>query len=214
MFALAAGVVRLLVGLDIATDNGFLGARVPMLNASSLLALIVLGAVPFLLGLAISVVPRQVGSPSIAFPRAAALSFWAWLITSGIFITSVAINGGVLGGDRAAARLGNVAIGGVMASLVLGAVRRGDHGGRPSPDGHAARPCPALLVVDAGRLDDLDRDVRLGDRPRAPGPGQPPQRRGPRRELRIGDLLAAPRPGHLHGRHSRARHRRATCCRP
>ena len=122
VFAVAAGVVRLLVGLDIATDNGFLGSRVPMLNASSLLALILLGAVPFLLGLAISVVPRQVGSPSIAFPRAAALSFWAWLITSGIFITSVAINGGVLGGDRAAARLGNVAIGGVMASLVLGAV--------------------------------------------------------------------------------------------
>src|SRR6187200_52184 len=35
VFALVAGVVRLLVGLDIATDNAFLEARVPMLNASS-----------------------------------------------------------------------------------------------------------------------------------------------------------------------------------
>ena len=110
------------VGVDRASDNGFLGDRTGMLGTSSLVALVLLGAVPLLLGLAIAVVPFQLGSPAVAFPRAAALSLWSWLVSAAIFITSVAINGGIGGTDTDAARLGNVSMGAMMVALGLGAV--------------------------------------------------------------------------------------------
>jgi hypothetical protein len=62
------------------------------------------------------------GSPAIAFPRAASLSFWTWLVAAGIFVTSVAIDGGVLGADSTAAQLGNLSLGAVLVALGLGSV--------------------------------------------------------------------------------------------
>lgn len=114
--------LRLVVGLDAATDNGVLGSSLPMIDVSSLIALVFLGVLPALIGLAIVIVPLQVGSPSIAFPRAAALSLWTWLVSGGIFVASVALDGGVGGGDYEAAALGNISLGVMMASLGLGAV--------------------------------------------------------------------------------------------
>lgn len=125
-FALILGTLTLLtiavVGTDNATDNGFLGERTAMLGSSSWVALVFVAAVPLLLGLAITVIPSQLGSPAIAFPRGAALSFWAWLVSALIFITSVAINGGIGGTDTDAARLGNLSLGAMMVALGLGAV--------------------------------------------------------------------------------------------
>lgn len=58
------------------------------------------GAVlPLLLGLAIGVVPLQVGARTVAFPRAAAVSYWAWLAGVGIMIGGYAVNGGPGGGN-------------------------------------------------------------------------------------------------------------------
>lgn len=125
-FSLALSAVALtlwaVAGLDALTDNGFLGARTAQLAASAQTALLFLGVVPLLLGVAIAVVPLQLASPAIAFPRAAALSFWTWLVSAGIFVTSIAIDGGVLGADTTAAQLGNVSLGAVLVSLGLGAV--------------------------------------------------------------------------------------------
>lgn len=115
-------VVRAVVGVDVATDNGFLGERTAMLGTSSLVALVLVGVVPLFLGLAMCIVPLQVASPAIAFPRAASLSLWGWLVSAGIFVTSVAIDGGVGGADTDAARLGNLAMGAMMVALSLGAV--------------------------------------------------------------------------------------------
>lgn len=109
-------------GIDVLTDNGFLGSRTAQLAASAQTALLFLGVVPTLLGVFISVVPLQLGSPSISFPRAAALSFWTWLVAGGIFAVSIAIDGGVMGSDETAATLGNVALGAVLVALGLGAV--------------------------------------------------------------------------------------------
>ncbi len=58
------------------------------------------GIVPILVGLALYIVPLQVGAPSIAFPRGAAGSFWTWLLGSGLLIGSYLLNGGP-GGGRA-----------------------------------------------------------------------------------------------------------------
>jgi cytochrome c oxidase subunit 1 len=125
-FGLALATLSLtlwaITGVDALTDNGFLGSRPAQLVASAQTALLFLGVVPVLLGIAIAVVPLQLGSPSIAFPRAAALSFWTWLVAAGIFVTSVAIDGGVLGADTTAAKLGNVSLGAVLVALGLGAV--------------------------------------------------------------------------------------------
>ena len=50
---------------------------------------IFLVALPLFIGIATAIVPLQVGSPSIAFPRLAAASFWAWLVGAIVHIISV-----------------------------------------------------------------------------------------------------------------------------
>ena len=51
--------------------------------------------VPLILGLATYIVPLQVGAPSIAFPRAAAGAFWAWLIGIAMHVVTVFADGGL-----------------------------------------------------------------------------------------------------------------------
>lgn len=115
-------VGRFVFGIDLATDNGLLGDNQAMLGNSSLMAVALIGVVPLLLGLATAVVPLQIGSPSVAFPRAAALALWGWLVSAIIFMTSVVLRGGVGGTDTEAARLGNVALGGMLVAIALGSV--------------------------------------------------------------------------------------------
>lgn len=116
----AAGLA--LFGIDAATGNDVLGSAAASVQASSSLGLVLAGVLPLLLGLGIYVVPLQVGSPSIAFPRAAALALWSWVVGAGIFGVSVCIKGGIAGTDTDASRLGNLAAGVMMAALGLAAV--------------------------------------------------------------------------------------------
>lgn len=51
--------------------------------------------IPLFLGLANAIVPLQVGSAAIAFPRLAAASFWAWLFASGVHVASFLADGGL-----------------------------------------------------------------------------------------------------------------------
>ena len=111
----------LLAGIDGLSEDGLLGLPVALWSSAPV-AFVLLGAIPLLLGLAIHVVPLQVGSPAIAFPRAAALSLWGWVVSSGIFLVGVALDGGIGGEDLESSRLSSVALGGVMVSLSLGAV--------------------------------------------------------------------------------------------
>jgi cytochrome c oxidase subunit 1 len=122
LFLISALVARAVLAIDQVLSDGFLGAWARLFDSSSLVALLVLGVVPLLLGIAIHMVPLQVGSPTIAFPRAAALSLWAWVVFGGIFLTSAALRGGIGGSDVDAAELGNVALGGVLVALGLASV--------------------------------------------------------------------------------------------
>lgn len=54
---------------------------------------------PFMLGLAVAVVPLQLGARAIAFPRLVATGFWTWLIGAALVIGSIIANGGPGGGD-------------------------------------------------------------------------------------------------------------------
>ncbi|MCX6524806.1 MAG: hypothetical protein NTX58_08600, partial [Actinobacteria bacterium] len=97
--ALAAGALRSL------SDGGPLDVTDNLWN-SALVGMVLMGAIPLLLGLAICLIPLQVGSKAIAFPRAAALSLWTWLVSAVIFAISLGLDGGVGGADLEASRLG------------------------------------------------------------------------------------------------------------
>lgn len=113
---------RALAGVDLLADGSVLDGRAAMLAPSSVVGLALTGVVPLLLGLVLVVVPLQLGAPAVAFPRAAALSLWSWCVAAMVYVVSVVLDGGVLGADDQAARLGNVSMGAMMAALGLGAV--------------------------------------------------------------------------------------------
>lgn len=76
-------------------DSDVLG----QLISSHRLGLLLIGIIPALIGLAISVVPLQVGARTIAFPRAAALGFWTWLMGTVLWLAGYLMGGGPGGGD-------------------------------------------------------------------------------------------------------------------
>ncbi len=99
--ALGVAVLGVLLGIDRASTTSVLGANaVPQVFAAYQVGLIYIVLVPLLLGLAIAVVPLQLGARSLAFPRLATAGFWAWLIGAALVIGSIAANGGPAGGDR------------------------------------------------------------------------------------------------------------------
>jgi heme/copper-type cytochrome/quinol oxidase subunit 1 len=55
--------------------------------------------IPLLLGIAVAVVPLQLGARALAFPRVAMAGFWAWVGGITIVIVALANNGGPGGGD-------------------------------------------------------------------------------------------------------------------
>ena len=79
-------------------------------------------AVPLFLGIAICVVPLQVGARTLAFPRAAAASFWGWLVASGVMIASYTMNGGPGGGDAKGVDLFLLSFIALVLSLLLAAI--------------------------------------------------------------------------------------------
>jgi cytochrome c oxidase subunit 1 len=91
------------------------------------IGLVFLVVVPMFLGIATAIVPLQVGSPALAFPRAGAAAFWGWLVGSGILIGAFIADGG-LGEIEAgttnsdAVALTLVAFGLVVVALVLASV--------------------------------------------------------------------------------------------
>lgn len=75
------------------------------------------GIMPVLIGIGTYVVPLQVGSSSIAFPRAAAAAFWIWELASIILIISYVMNGGPAGGRVDYVVLWTLALGVMVAAL-------------------------------------------------------------------------------------------------
>ncbi|MCB1014856.1 MAG: cbb3-type cytochrome c oxidase subunit I, partial [Acidimicrobiales bacterium] len=130
---IASAFVYLLVLLGLAALLGFedadqsafqvLGSDVYVQVFSlSRVGAVFLVAIPLFLGVATFVVPLQVGARSIALPRAAAASFWTWLVAGGILIGSYAIDGGPGGGDAEGIDLWIVAFGLVIVALVAASV--------------------------------------------------------------------------------------------
>ncbi|MGY6500001.1 MAG: cbb3-type cytochrome c oxidase subunit I [Acidimicrobiales bacterium] len=118
-------VAGLVVDLERISDSSFeiLGSdSVLQVVGFHRLGLVLLFALPSLLGLALVVVPLQVGASTIAFPRAAALAFWGWAVGSALWIGSYLADGGPGGGDLQATDLWILSSGMVIGSLLLATV--------------------------------------------------------------------------------------------
>lgn len=116
-------VVGALVHFDGASDGSILASDVAaQLFMNHPVGLVLCGVMPLALGLAVYLVPLQIGAPTISFPRAAASSLWGWLAGSVLLGVATASNGSYGGGNSQMARLGNVSVGLLAASLLVGAV--------------------------------------------------------------------------------------------
>jgi heme/copper-type cytochrome/quinol oxidase subunit 1 len=102
LLALAAtAVVGALLGAERidGADSLIDADALPQLFVAYRVALVYGTLLPLLLGLAVAVVPMQVGARSLAFPRLAAAGFWTWLGGFVIVMVSLADNGGPGGGN-------------------------------------------------------------------------------------------------------------------
>ena len=120
IFGMLSALGLAIAGIDASAENIALGGSAFNNWNTALVAIILTGALPMLIGLGVYLVPLQVGSPSISFPRLTALSLWTWVIGVLIFAVSFVTDGGIGGTDADAARLGNLAVG-LMIVALLGA---------------------------------------------------------------------------------------------
>ena len=95
-------VLAVLVAFERIDAEGFQlldsGSATQVLSAARLL--LTFGAVaPLVIGLAVAIVPLQLGSRSIAFPRVAASGFWMWLTGLTLSVAAIIGNGGPSGGE-------------------------------------------------------------------------------------------------------------------
>lgn len=98
---LAAAVLALLLDIERLGDPGsFIDSSAQLqLIQMYRVGLVVGGIAPLALGLAIAVVPLQLGARQIAFPRLALTGFYAWLGGTTLLMVSLGLNGGAGGGD-------------------------------------------------------------------------------------------------------------------
>jgi heme/copper-type cytochrome/quinol oxidase subunit 1 len=125
IYAVAGMVIAALLGIERVDSSG---TQILKLNAvGQLFSLYAIGmvflvTVPLFLGVAICVVPLQVGARTIAFPRAAAASFWGWLVSSAVLIASYIMNGGPGGGDAKGVDLFLVSFSALVIALLLASI--------------------------------------------------------------------------------------------
>ena len=162
------------------TGSTFLPSdTVAQLTSFLWMGLVFLVVVPLLLGVAIAVVPLQVGGP-MAYPRAAALSFWAWLFSGAVMVGSYLANGGPGGGEAKAVDVFLVSLILVVVALTVGAACRGRHR-HHAPGAGARAPGDAAVRL---RLLGQRRCAPADPAGRRRHPG-PPLRRPPLRPHRL-----------------------------
>jgi heme/copper-type cytochrome/quinol oxidase subunit 1 len=97
---LATTVLGAMLGSERISDSAVFDSDILVqLIQAQRVSLVFAGIIPLTLGLAIAVVPLQLGARQIAFPRLALTGLYAWL--GGLVLTFVALgqNGGIGGGD-------------------------------------------------------------------------------------------------------------------
>lgn len=123
-FALVLGALVGIERTDTSSVDVFEGLEAYLQFATLHRVMLVFGfVVPLFVGLATYVVPLQIGAPSVAFPRAALLAFWGWLVGVGTMIAGWALDGGLVpGGEPEAVELSLLGFGVTVMAVLLGAV--------------------------------------------------------------------------------------------
>jgi len=124
LFGVVGIVLETLLRVDLTDADAYVIFDANTYTQSFLLArdaLLFLFLIPLFLGIAVYVVPLQVGALNVTFPRAALASFWTWLISSGILIGAYLGNGGPFGGDADGVDLHLLALGFSAAALLVAA---------------------------------------------------------------------------------------------
>ena len=125
LFLALGAVLDMLVRIDLTDDSDHValdGDTFAQVFALSRESLTLMFLIPVFLGLAIYIVPMQIGASNLAFPRAAAASFWGWLVSGGVLIGAYLGNGGPYGGWSDGVDLHMLAIAGLVVSLLVGAI--------------------------------------------------------------------------------------------
>ncbi len=84
------------------------------------LGLSIAGAIPIVLGAAALMIPRQLSSGTLAFPRASAFGAWSWVLGALLFWVAVFANGSYGGENDKLAMLGHVSV--AMMAFALSVV--------------------------------------------------------------------------------------------
>lgn len=121
---LAGVVVAVLLGVErISTSSELLDVNaLGQLFALERFGLTYLGLAPLIIGVALAIVPLQLGARSLAFPRVAVAGFWLWLVGAVLAIYSIVNNGGPNGGNTRFVELFMLSAMLVIAGLVAGLV--------------------------------------------------------------------------------------------
>jgi len=121
---LAVAALGLVLGIERIDggSNSFDADAIPQMFSLYRVVLTFGVVAPFLLGLAIAVVPLQLGARALAFPRLAFAGFWAWLLGAGLVVGAIVANGGPDGGDSKMVDLFLVGHVVLLVGLLAGAI--------------------------------------------------------------------------------------------
>lgn len=98
---LGVAVLGVLLGLERIDGTGtLLDGALPQLFTAFRIGLIYGVVAPLLLGVAVAIVPLQIGARALAFPRMAAAGAWTWWVGLILVVIALAGNGGPLGGNE------------------------------------------------------------------------------------------------------------------
>ncbi len=125
VFALAAAVLGIAFGVEAtsaSTMDVFTNGTVLSFFTLFRVGTVFLVALPLVIGVAMVVTPLQVGARTIAFPRAAAASYWAWLMGAALLVAAHAIDGGPGGGRTAGVHLWIAAMGVLVLAVLVASV--------------------------------------------------------------------------------------------
>jgi heme/copper-type cytochrome/quinol oxidase subunit 1 len=125
VYAIAIALIGALIGFERINPDG-----AQIFNADAALQLtqlhrhgLVFGLLaPLFIGLALAIVPMQVGARAIAFPRLAQLSFWTWAFGTDLVLISFIANGGPGGGNSNMVDLYLLGLALSLTGLLAGAV--------------------------------------------------------------------------------------------
>ncbi len=147
-------VVATLLGIDrIDAEASMLDVNsVPQLFALYRVGLTFVVLVPLLLGIAIAVVPLQLGARSLTFPRLAAAGFWSWFVGAVLVVISIASNGGPSGGNTRFVALFLVSLITLLLGLIAAAGSLATHRAHRPCARHEHAPGADVRVVGAGRF--------------------------------------------------------------